>query len=138
MSFMDLDAGEVLLKKRAVDLELDDMMPYCMALTKDVLHFRIIFDGKSRTLLRWLRAQYGKSNAGLIIKWIFFEYGGLRNNEPFSLSWFSIKNKWWIDQMYAQATRAYAPSVPKKESNFLTFEEFLNTPYVAPKTAVSA
>lgn len=137
MGFMDPDSGEVLLGKSAVDMDLEDLRPYCMALTKDVLGFRIIFDGKSNTLLRWLKAQY-KRDAGLVIKWIFYEYGGLRDEEPFSLSWFCVGNKWWLDKAYAQAVRAYSPQPTiVEDSNFLSFEEFLSTPYVKSKIAVS-
>lgn len=124
--FNELDSGERLLGKPVHKFALDDYLPYLQAMAKKVLGHRIAFDqGKDRAIMRRLVAMYGKEGAGLMLKWIFFEYGGQKNGEGFQTSWFCAANKWWTDKMHSEAMSAFsrAPKV-SANSSFASFREF--------------
>jgi len=123
--FSEMDEGEKLLGHRAEKFSLDDMLPYIQAMAKARLGHRLYMDGKARGQMRRLRTMY-KGDAGLILKWIFFQYGGQKGGEDFQLSWFCQANQWWLDRMHSEAMSAYAPrpKVSADNDGFASYRDF--------------
>jgi hypothetical protein len=66
-----------------------------------------------RSALTGLQRTYGKTDAGKIIKWVFYHHKGRHNGEPVTPLSFSKGRKWWTDKMHLEmqeATRITAPA----------------------------
>ena len=125
MRFNESDAGEKALGKSASQLDMNDYMPYCQTMARQVLGHPIPFDKKDRTLFRRLTTLYGASGTGLLLKWIFFHYSGYIDGEPFNMSRFSQGWKWWTDKAFAEASQAMEPEKSALAGNFGTLEDLL-------------
>jgi hypothetical protein len=126
--FNELDHGERLLGKPVHKFALDDYLPYLQAMAKKTLGYRIAFvQGKDRSIMRRLVTMYGKEGAGLMLKWIFYQYGGQKNGEGFQTAWFCVANKWWTDKIHSEAMIAFSkPSRVSATSSFASFRDFAN------------
>ena len=122
--FDEMDEGEQLLGKKAESFSVDDLLPYIQAMSKSRLGHRIYMDGKSRGQIRRLRTMY-KSGAGLLLKWLFFQYGGQKDGEDFQMSWFCQANQWWTDRLHAEAVTAHIkrPKVSADNDGFASIRD---------------
>lgn len=131
MIFSDTDAGESLLGMSVEKMGAEELLPYCIAMHKDILGFKPAIDlHKDKAVLRWLRKTYGE-DAGRIVKWTFFKYNGEVDGETFAVTWFNRGHKWWIDQMYSEMKLATTQRARIQPTGFMSAKDLFRAAAVA-------
>lgn len=104
--FFEPDEGEVHLDKPVTELTAQELLRYALYMFEQTMGFRYAVNWpKDFRTFDWLVNTYGQRESGLMIKWLFYRYQGVFDNETFAPSWFCAPRKWWIDQRRAEVMK---------------------------------
>lgn len=102
MAFADTDPLEEDMGVRCEDMTPDQLVSYIMSYQK-AFGLNMPVDGHpERAIFRGMQRIYGKRDAGLIVKWVFYRYKGRYEGEPIRYQSFAKGRKWWIDKMHLE------------------------------------
>lgn len=134
MTLLQRDPVEQMLGKDVQSMDVHDLLVYSQEKFKARFGYALVIEGYPENgVLRRLVRLY-KTDAGLMIKWVFEKHDGLwktrDKTNKFSVMWFQTRFKWWTDQMYAEVqaekTRLEAlESGETRPSGFGTVEGFI-------------
>lgn len=79
--------------------------------------------------IQWLRQNYD-SQAGDLIKWVWYRYDGLKDGQKFTFSWFTDKQMWWVRRLQGEMAGHRIAllkkmALPKEESLQFTAAGFM-------------
>jgi hypothetical protein len=98
VSFEDLDFGEKLVGKPVTEMDARELFKYSYEMFRENLGYTMPSDFiKNKAVLQWLLKTYREDGAKLV-KWLFFKYDGIIDNEAFAINWFAAPHKWRIDK----------------------------------------
>lgn len=106
MAFSDLDPVEQQLDTACQDMSTSQLITYIKtyhgAFGRD-----LAVDGQMEIgIFKGLKRIYGDKTAGLIVKWVFYRYKGVWNDEVVTFSSFAKGRKWWVDKMHLEMQAA--------------------------------
>lgn len=108
MAFVDNDPLEDDMGVRCQDMNPDQLVAYIKAY-QEAFGLNLRVDGlKERAVFKALQRVYGKDNAGLIVKWAFYQHRGRFRDEPIGFFHFAKGNKWFTDRLYLEMQDALA------------------------------
>jgi hypothetical protein len=102
MPFEGFDPVESELGCRVQLMSADQLISYVKMYMRAMHGIKMAIEGNpERQVLQKLSKTYGP-DAGLIVKWVLWNYDGIQDGKPISFFIFSSKMKWWTDKMYAE------------------------------------
>lgn len=102
MSFSDPDPLEQDMGVLCRDMTADQLVAYIKSY-QEAFGLNLKVEGfKERAVFRGLQRIYGKDNAGLIVKWAFYQHRGRFRDEAINFFHFSQGNKWLTDKFYLE------------------------------------
>ncbi len=106
--FADPDPLEDDMGVRCQDMTPDQLVAYIKAY-QEAFGLILRVDGiPERSVFKAMQRIYGKTDAGLIVKWVFYHYKGRYENEPVRHLSFAKGRKWWVDKMHLEMQQALA------------------------------
>ena len=100
--FVDADPLEEDMGILCQDMVPDQLIAYIKDY-QEAFGLNLKIDGqRERSVLTGMTRIYGKHDAGLIIKWVFYRYKGRWGDEPVTVWSFSKGRKWWLDKMHLE------------------------------------
>lgn len=101
MAFKDEDPLEQDMGVRCEDMNPDQLVAYIKSY-QEAFGLNLPVDGMpERGIFRGMQRIYG-TDAGLIVKWVFYKYKGRWEGEPVRYQSFAKGRKWWVDKMYVE------------------------------------
>lgn len=101
--FRDPDAIERIIGKSVDSMNPAELVTYVKASMKAAHDLRLPVLGNSeRAVMARLQRTYGQRDAGLIIKWTLWKYGGKPNGTHITYNSFSKARKWQTDQWHLE------------------------------------
>jgi hypothetical protein len=102
MNFADLDNVEQAMSKSVEAMTDDELVTYIKASLKAYAGLNLAVSGpRERAIMASFKSIYG-DDAGPIIKWVFFRYGGTPADNPISYTDFTKGRKWRTDQWHLE------------------------------------
>lgn len=102
MSFSDTDPLEEDMGIRCEDMTPDQLVSYIKSY-QEAFGLNLPVEGlPERSVFKGMQRLYGKRDAGLIVKWVFYKHKGRWDGEPVRYQSFAKGRKWWVDKMYTE------------------------------------
>lgn len=87
---------------RCQDMTPDQLVSYIKSY-QDAFGLNLPVDGHpERAIFRGMQRIYGPTDAGLVVKWVFYRYKGRYEGEPIRYQSFAKGRKWWVDKMHLE------------------------------------
>ena len=108
MSFSAPDPLEQDFGVMCEDMSADQLVSYIISY-QQAFGFRLVIDGmKERSIFKGLQRTYGRRDAGLIVKWVFYRYKGRYRDEVVTPLSFSKGRAWFCSKMHLELQEALA------------------------------
>lgn len=102
MAFSDPDPLEQDMGRMCQDMTADQLVAYIIAY-HDAFGLRLVIDGmKERSVFTAMQRAYGRRDAGLIVKWVFYRHKGRCRDEPVTPFTFAKGHSWWVQKMHCE------------------------------------
>lgn len=102
MSFSDTDPLEEDMGIRCEDMTPDQLVSYIKSY-QEAFGLNLPVEGlPERSVFKGMQRLYGKRDAGLIVKWVFYKHKGRWDGEPVRYQSFAKGRRWWVDKMYTE------------------------------------
>ena len=113
MAFSDTDPLEEDMGVRCEDMTPDQLVAYIKSY-QEAFGLNFPVEGlPERSVFKAMQRLYGKREAGLIVKWVFYKHHGRWEGEPVRYQSFAKGRRWWVDKMYAELQDDLRRSTPK-------------------------
>jgi len=87
---------------RCEDMTPDQLVSYIKSY-QEAFGLNLPVEGlPERSVFKGMQRLYGKRDAGLIVKWVFYKHKGRWDGEPVRYQSFAKGRKWWVDKMYTE------------------------------------
>lgn len=112
MAFSDTDPLEKDMGVRCEDMNPDQLVTYIKTY-QEAFGLNLKIDGfPERAVFKGMQRIYGQTDAGLIVKWVFYKYKGRYDNEPVRHLSFAKGRKWWVDKMHLEMQEELRRAAP--------------------------
>lgn len=129
MPFQGMDPVEVEIGCRVQLMTADQLIAYIKMYMKAMHEIDLMVEGsghRERSSFQRLKRVYGP-DAGLIVKWVLWNYDGVWKGEYLNFFSFSAGRKWWTDQMYSEMQvhkrELQKKSTPYEKPGFASMED---------------
>lgn len=113
MAFTDDDPLEQDMGVRCEDMTPDQLIAYVKSY-QGAFGLNIRIEGTpERAVFRAMQRIYGRRDAGLIVKWVFYKHRGRWEGEPVTPFSFTKGRKWWLDKMHLEMQEATNQPEPR-------------------------
>ena len=112
MAFLDEDPLEHDMGVRCEDMTPNQLLDY-VVIYQRAFGVDIKVDGHpEHAVLKAMQRIYGRRDAGLIVKWVFYQHKGRHRDGYVTPLSFAKGRRWWIDQMHFEMQEAVRMSNP--------------------------
>lgn len=102
MAFTDPDPLEQQMGVLCEDMAPKNLLDYVVQYHR-AFGTRLAVDGPPEiSVFRCMQRVYGKRDAGLIVKWVFYNHRGQWRGEKVTPLSFSKGRRWWVDRMHVE------------------------------------
>ena len=114
MAFTDEDPLEHDMGVRCEDMTPNQLIAYVVSY-QGAFGVNIKVDGPpEHSVFKAMQRIYGKRDAGLIVKWVFYKHRGRHRDEYVTPLSFAKGSRWWVDKMYFEMQEALRGSDPAR------------------------